>query len=181
MRAFRGETSDVDERLAEIREVVHGATDPQYAQMLAMMEAMLALVRGNSAAAVAAVPVDLDDPTYGSFVYATAGHAALWIRDVDAAGNPGFFTESIGRGRVVVYRDGHSIDGYWTRRHIGSGTTLVDKHGLDHADPLPYLELVVASPMPRKVTLARKIVSLTLRLWKKGESWDPKQLTMQAT
>jgi len=32
-----------------------------------------------------------------------------------------------------------------------------------------------------KVTLARKIVSLTLRLWKKGESWDPSKLTMQAT
>lgn len=32
-----------------------------------------------------------------------------------------------------------------------------------------------------KVTLARKIVSVTLRLWKKGELWDPKKLTMQAT
>jgi len=32
-----------------------------------------------------------------------------------------------------------------------------------------------------KVTLARKIVSLTLRLWKKGELWDPNKLTMQAT
>jgi transposase len=32
-----------------------------------------------------------------------------------------------------------------------------------------------------KLTLARKIVSLTLRLWKKGELWDPKKLTMQAT
>jgi len=32
-----------------------------------------------------------------------------------------------------------------------------------------------------KVTLARKIVSVTLRLWKKGELWDPEQLTVQAT
>ncbi|GAC1661799.1 MAG: hypothetical protein NVS9B15_25320 [Acidobacteriaceae bacterium] len=32
-----------------------------------------------------------------------------------------------------------------------------------------------------KVTLARKIVSVTLRLWKKGELWDPKKLTIQAT
>ena len=32
-----------------------------------------------------------------------------------------------------------------------------------------------------KVTLARKIVSVTLRLWKKGELWDPEKLTMQAT
>jgi hypothetical protein len=32
-----------------------------------------------------------------------------------------------------------------------------------------------------KVTLARKIVSVTLRLWRKGELWDPEKLTMQAT
>lgn len=32
-----------------------------------------------------------------------------------------------------------------------------------------------------KVTLARKIASVTLRLWKKGELWDPKKLTIQAT
>lgn len=32
-----------------------------------------------------------------------------------------------------------------------------------------------------KVTLARKIVSIALRLWKKGELWDPKKLTMQVT
>ena len=32
-----------------------------------------------------------------------------------------------------------------------------------------------------KLTLARKIASIVLRLWKKGELWDPKKLTMQAT
>lgn len=32
-----------------------------------------------------------------------------------------------------------------------------------------------------KVTLARKIAAVTLRLWKKGELWDSKKLTMQAT
>lgn len=32
-----------------------------------------------------------------------------------------------------------------------------------------------------KVTLARKIAAVTLRLWKKGELWDPTKLTMQAT
>ena len=31
-----------------------------------------------------------------------------------------------------------------------------------------------------KVTLARKIVSVALRLWKKGELWNPDKLTMQA-
>ena len=32
-----------------------------------------------------------------------------------------------------------------------------------------------------KVTLARKIIAITLRLWKKGELWDPTRLTVQAT
>jgi len=32
-----------------------------------------------------------------------------------------------------------------------------------------------------KVTLARKIASIALRLWKKGELWDPDKLTMQTT
>lgn len=32
-----------------------------------------------------------------------------------------------------------------------------------------------------KLTLARKIASVVLRLWKKGEFWDPAKLTMQTT
>jgi len=32
-----------------------------------------------------------------------------------------------------------------------------------------------------KVTLARKIASIALRLWKKGELWDSKKLTLQTT
>jgi transposase len=32
-----------------------------------------------------------------------------------------------------------------------------------------------------RVTLARKIAAVTLRLWKKGELWNPDKLTMQAT
>jgi len=31
------------------------------------------------------------------------------------------------------------------------------------------------------LTLARKISSVALRLWKKGELWDPAKLTTQAT
>jgi hypothetical protein len=31
-----------------------------------------------------------------------------------------------------------------------------------------------------KVTLARKLASVVLRLWKKGERWDSTKLTMQA-
>lgn len=36
-------------------------------------------------------------------------------------------------------------------------------------------------PELARVTLARKIAAITLHLWKKGELWDPKKLTMQAT
>lgn len=36
-------------------------------------------------------------------------------------------------------------------------------------------------PSLAKVTLARKIASVALRLWKKGELWNPDKLTMQAT
>lgn len=32
-----------------------------------------------------------------------------------------------------------------------------------------------------KLTLTRKIVAIALRLWKKGELWDPAKVTMQAT
>jgi hypothetical protein len=32
-----------------------------------------------------------------------------------------------------------------------------------------------------KLTLARKLAAIVLRLWKKGELWDPKKLTMPAT
>jgi len=31
-----------------------------------------------------------------------------------------------------------------------------------------------------RVTLARKLAAIALRLWKKGERYDPTQLTMQA-
>ena len=36
-------------------------------------------------------------------------------------------------------------------------------------------------PELAKVTLARRIAAITLRLWKKGELWDPKKVTVQAT
>jgi hypothetical protein len=32
-----------------------------------------------------------------------------------------------------------------------------------------------------RLTLARKIAAIVLRLWKKGELWDPIKLTKQAT
>jgi hypothetical protein len=36
-------------------------------------------------------------------------------------------------------------------------------------------------PELAKVTLARKIAAITLRLWKKGELWDPAKVIVQAT
>jgi len=49
--------------------------------------------------------------------------------DVDRAGNAGWFTRSVGRGRVVVFRDGHAVSGLWTRVSAKSGTRLKDRFG----------------------------------------------------
>lgn len=38
-----------------------------------------------------------------------------------------------------------------------------------------------ARPDIARVTLARKLAAITLRLWKKGELWDPSKVMMQAT
>ena len=57
--------------------------------------------------------------------------------------------------------------------------------GASQAGPLrDYYEASIArgvDPDLARVTLARKIAAITLRLWKKGELWDPNKLTMQAT
>jgi Protein of unknown function (DUF3048) C-terminal domain len=49
--------------------------------------------------------------------------------DVDVAGNPSQYTHSIGRGRVAVFRNGHRIDGSWSRANLTSGMTLRDTKG----------------------------------------------------
>jgi transposase len=55
------------------------------------------------------------------------------------------------------------------------------------AKPGPLKDLYEAcvargtKPDLAKVTLARKIAAIVLRLWKKGELWDPTKLTMQTT
>lgn len=53
--------------------------------------------------------------------------------DVDTAGNPAQYTHSIGRDRVAVFRNGRRIDGTWSRRSGGAGTTLRDARG----NPIP--------------------------------------------
>lgn len=48
--------------------------------------------------------------------------------DVDVAGNPGHFTKTVGKGSVVVFRNGHRIAGTWSRPDAKSGTALRDKN-----------------------------------------------------
>ena len=45
--------------------------------------------------------------------------------DVDVAGNPAQYTHSIGRGKVVVFRNGKRIDGTWSRPSARAGTKLL--------------------------------------------------------
>jgi hypothetical protein len=48
----------------------------------------------------------------------------VYPQDVDVMGNPSQFTHTIGKGRVVVFRNGHRLDGTWSRPTGTSGTTL---------------------------------------------------------
>lgn len=49
--------------------------------------------------------------------------------DVDVVGNPSQYTHSIGHGQVAVFRNGHRIDGSWSRANLTSGTALRDTTG----------------------------------------------------
>ena len=49
-------------------------------------------------------------------------------RDIDVTGNPSQYTHSVGHGHVAVFRNGHRIEGTWTRAKESSGTTLLDTH-----------------------------------------------------
>jgi hypothetical protein len=49
--------------------------------------------------------------------------------DVDVNGVPGMSTESVGSGRVVLFRDGKRIEGKWSRNSIGAPTTFTDTAG----------------------------------------------------
>jgi hypothetical protein len=55
------------------------------------------------------------------------GH--VFPADIDPAGNPAWYQETVGSGRVVVFRDGRRIDGRWNRPKAADGTNLVDTHG----------------------------------------------------
>jgi hypothetical protein len=49
--------------------------------------------------------------------------------DVDVVGNVAQYTETIGKGRVVVFRNGKQISGTWSRPTAGAGTQLLGKDG----------------------------------------------------
>jgi hypothetical protein len=49
--------------------------------------------------------------------------------DVDVNGKPSAFTESVGSGRVVLFRDGKRIDGTWHRSSAAAATTFIDAAG----------------------------------------------------
>ena len=55
-------------------------------------------------------------------------------QDVDVVGNVAQFTHTTGRGRVVIFRNGHAIQGTWMRGSTSSGTKYVGKDG--HTIPL---------------------------------------------
>jgi hypothetical protein len=46
------------------------------------------------------------------------------FQDRDVLGNPAQFTFTVGKGRVSVFRGGKRINGYWSRQHLHSGTSL---------------------------------------------------------
>jgi class 3 adenylate cyclase len=100
MRAFRGDTADLDDGLASMRASVAESTDPQYEEMMVWFDNALALAGGRPEDAVARG--DLTDTTYGSLANAMAGHAALWSRDAARAKAALRYIEEMRmRGRVL--------------------------------------------------------------------------------
>jgi hypothetical protein len=49
--------------------------------------------------------------------------------DIDVNGSPSSYTNTIGTGRAVLLRDGHYIDGTWTRGSLDSVTSYADGAG----------------------------------------------------
>jgi hypothetical protein len=52
-----------------------------------------------------------------------------YTKDRDVLGNPAKYTHTIGKGRVVVFRDGKRIDGTWSRGAVTDGTSLKTSNG----------------------------------------------------
>jgi hypothetical protein len=91
------------------------------------------------------------------------------------------------RGRSETTNKSDRIDADWLSEQLRLGALHSVYHGSPGAKAGPLKELYdrcVAGGVREeiaKLTLARKLASVALRLWKKGELWDPTKLTMQAT
>lgn len=51
------------------------------------------------------------------------------LADIDVAGNPSQYTHTVGSGRVVLFRNGHRIEGRWSRKSSGAPTAFTDLKG----------------------------------------------------
>jgi DUF3048 family protein len=78
-------------------------------------------------------------------------NVTVYPQDVDVIGNPSQFTHTTGSGRVVVFRNGHRVEGRWSRPSLRSGTTLKTRLGR----PLPL------APGGAWVVLVANTASLT--------------------
>lgn len=56
-------------------------------------------------------------------------NVTVYPQDKDVVGNPSQFTHTLGSGRAVVFRNGHRIDGHWSRSKPTSGTTWKTAQG----------------------------------------------------
>lgn len=53
----------------------------------------------------------------------------VYPQDVDVLGNPSMYTHTVGKGAVILFRDGHRIAGTWSRPTATAGTTLRSASG----------------------------------------------------
>lgn len=56
-------------------------------------------------------------------------NVTVYTKDRDVLGNPNKYTHTVGRGKAVVFRNGHRIVGTWYRPTLASGTKFLDSHG----------------------------------------------------
>lgn len=48
-----------------------------------------------------------------------------YYKDRDVLGNPNAFTYTVGKGTIAVFRDGHRVDGVWSRAQAAAPTTFL--------------------------------------------------------
>lgn len=53
----------------------------------------------------------------------------VYTKDRDVLGNPNYYTHTVGKGHVVVFRGGKAIIGSWSRPKAKDGTRLLDRTG----------------------------------------------------